>query len=439
MIAHLAAALSSRNISTRLEAIEELLEAAEANTDLTAALGALGRALSDVDASIRERAGQVLGYWSRAGGAPGDAVAGLVAALGDRQLALVVGECLRDALSGADAPAIRAALEEAALGGEPLQSRGAAGLLMRGRLLSETPQRAADLLTSSLARIREGACESAVSAARDGIDVSVLMSVLDPLLQEASSSGVADHVAWLVIRTEPSRTAELLAHPDDAVRLGTLTALAEFCDAGEPPQAAHEPLWACLAHPVVEIRLKAVGVFVAMARAGLPLSDSVSVLGAALSDAAPDVRHEAVQALLWMARSGQNLEAAGIGAVLASGGVRLRKAAAMAWGWHLLSHGTAEDAAALLVSPDRHVRFGGAWGMTERHLSRHDAGALLDLLVHPDQMIGEVVVATMRQLRGDGHRVSAGLTALHLLQQGGLVDGGRAGALFAEFLRESGR
>ena len=83
----------------------------------------------------------------------------------------------------------------------------------------------------------------------------------------------------------------------------------------------------------------------------------------------------------------------------------------------------------------RVVRFGAVWGMTERHLVRHDAAAILILLQRDDRLIGEAVVSTMRQFREEGRNVSAGLTAFHLLQQGGLMGGARAQGLFAEFLR----
>ncbi len=436
MITHLAAALSSRTISTRLEAIEELMEAAEAGSDLTAALGALGRALSDGDGRIREGAAQVLGSWSRTGGAPGEAVAGLVAALADVRLALLAGECLRNSLGGPDAEAVLAALE-AALGGYAVRSRGAAGLLARGWLLAGD-SRAAGLLADARPEVRSGACEAAVAAVGEGADGSVLAGCLDGLLADEASD-VARHAAWLLVRLQPERIADLLIADRPAHRLGALCALSSACDAGEPPQVDHEPIRACLSDPESDIRQQAARTFAALARSGAALAESVAALGAALTDVAPDVRHEAVAALLWLARAGQDLGGAGLPEAMVAGGVRLRRSAAMAWGWHLLGHGTPEAAEALLASRDRHVRLGAAAGMSERHLRRGDVSGLLDLLMHADGLIGETVVETMRRRRADGGSVSAGLTALHLLQQGGLVDVGRARALSAEFLRRGGR
>ncbi len=434
MIAHLAAALDSPKLATRQEAVEELLDAAEEGADLTPALGALGRALSDVDGEVRECAGEILGYWTRAGGAPGDAVPGLVGALGDSDVALVAGECLRDALDGPDAPAVLAALE-GGLDGVPLLSRNAAGLLARGWLHSDDPGRAARLLIDDRPLIREGACEAAVTAVRAGRDVATLAGVFDGLLEDTEAAGVARRAAWLLTRVVPDRLPGLLTHIRSEVRFGALAALAEACDAGVMPPDCGVAIQGCLTDPVPDIRQKAAYVFAAQARAGMVLDQSVPALGAALCDPAPDVRHEAVLALLWLARSGQDISAASIPGILQSGGVRLRRTAAMAWGRHLLNRGESDAATALLEEPDRHVRFGAAWGMTERHLARHDVSAILDLLQHPDRLIAEAVVSTMRQHREEGRNVSAGLTAIHLLQQGGLMDSARAHGLFAEFLR----
>ncbi|MDG1479328.1 MAG: hypothetical protein P8R54_07035 [Myxococcota bacterium] len=436
MIAHLAAALGSRTIATRQEAIAALLEAAEATTDLTAALGALGQALSDGDRTVREGAVAVLGIWSRTGGAPGDAAAGLVAALGDVRLALIATECLRGALGGPDTSEILVMLE-AALGGDVVRSRGAAGLLIRGWLLAGD-RRAAGLLVDARPEVRSGACEAAVSAVGEGLDGAVLIGILDGLLEDPAPD-VGQHAAWLLSRLQPARLVAVLASARPAHRLGALLALASACEDGDPLQVDHAPIRACLSDPVSDIRHQAAQTFAALARTGAGLSESVSALGAALTDAAPMVQHEAVAALLGLARAGESLDGAGLPEVMATGGVRLRRTAAMAWGWHLLSHGTAHEAAALLATPDRHVRHGAAAGMSERYLRRGDVGGLLELLTHADGLIGDAVVATMRQRRTDGGGVSAGLTALHLLSQGGLVDVSRARALSAEFLRESSR
>ncbi len=436
LIAHLAAALGSRTISTRQEAIAELQEAAESGTDLTAALGALGQALSDGDRTVREGAVAVLGSWCRAGGAPGEAVAGLVAALGDVRLALIAGECLRAALGGPDTTEVLSMLE-AALDGDVVRARAAAGLLIRGWLLAGE-RRAAGLLVDARPAVRSGACEAAVTAVGEGIDGAVLIGGLDGLLEDPAPD-VGQHAAWLLSRLQPERLVAVLASVRPAHRLGALLAVSSACEEGDVLLSEHAPIRACLSDSESDIRHQAARTFAALARSGAALSGSVSALGRALSDAAPIVRHEAVAALLGLARAGESLDGAGLPEAMAAGGVRLRRTAAMAWGWHLLSHGTAHEAAALLATPDRHVRHGAAAGMSERYLRRGDVGGLLELLTHSDGLIGDAVVATMRQRRTDGGSVSAGLTALHLLSQGGLVDVSRARALSAEFLREGSR
>ena len=363
-------------------------------------------------------------------------MAGLIAALGDVQLALIAGECLRGALGGSDSPEVLVGLE-AALGGDVVQSREAAGLLSRGWLLVGDG-RVAALLVDARPEVRSGACEAAVAAVGEGADGGVLLGVLHGLLEDAARD-VRQHAAWLLSRLQPDRLPVLLVSPRPTHRLGALIALSSACEDGDPPLLDHEPIRACLSDPVSDIRHQAARTFAALARSGSPLSESVSVLGAALNDAAPTVRHEAVATLLWLARAGESLDGAGIPEAMATGGVRLRRTAAAAWGWHLLSHGTAHDAAALLATADRHVRFGAATGMSEQLLKRGDVGGLLDLLMHADGLIGDAVVETMRQRRTDGGGIAAGLTALHLLSQGGLVDVSRARALSAEFLRKGQR
>ena len=433
MIAQLAAALSSHKSTTRLEAVESLLEHAEDGADLTPALGALGAALSDVEGAVRECAGEAIAYHARIAGALGDAALGLVGALGDGDLAVVAGECLRLGLGGADAPEIVRVLLPA-LDGDDLQSRNAAGLLARHWMRSGAIERVVGLLGDARVLARQGACEAAVAEIRAGQSGAGLEPALPVLLMD-QGHGVARRAAWLLIRLQPEQLPALLGHARAEVRLGALAALAEGCDAGAEPPADHAPVRGCLADPVTDIRQKAAYVLAALARTGAPMEDSVLALGTALSDAAPGVRHEAVLALLWLARAGQDLSAVEITPVLKNGGVRLRRNAAMAWGRHLVNRGAEDALARLLTDPDRHVRFGATWGVTERHLSRHDAGAVLLLLQHTDRLIGEAVVATMRQHREEGRSISAGLTALHLLQQDGLMAGARAQGLFAELLR----
>lgn len=433
MIAQLAAALSSHKPSVRLEAVEALLEHAEEGAGLTPALGALGAALSDVVRAVRERAGEALACHARTDSALGDAVSGLAVALGDGDLAVLAEECLRLGLDGVDAPEIVRVLL-LALDGDALQSGKAAGLLARYWLRAGAVARVVGLLRDPRELVREGACEAAVAGVREGHAGAGLEGVL-PVLLDDPVSGVAQGAAWLQVRLQPVQLPVLLAHARAAARMGALAALAEGCDAGAQPPADHAPVRLCLTDPEPEIRQKAAHVLAVLARTGAPMGACVPALGQALSDAAPAVRHEAVLALLWLARSGQDLSAAAIAPVLRTGGVRLRRTAAMAWGRHLVNRGVEEGLAALLADPDRHVRFGATWGAAERHLNRHDVGALLLLLQHTDGLIAEAVVATMRQLREDGRGVSAGLTALHLLQQSGPKGGSRAQGLFAEFLR----
>ena len=433
MIPQLAAILSSGGLSARREAVETLFDCAEEGADLTAALAALGGALSDTDESIRECAGEILAYLARKGEAMGAAVPGLVLALGDADLALVAGESLRERLVSEERAEILSALRPG-LDGAPLQARNAAGLLVRGWLLVDDQASVAELLVREQAVIRQGACEAAVIAAREGRDISGLVASLTACLM-ARPRGVARRAGWLLSRADPQQVPVLLTHSRSEVRLGGLASLAEDCDSGHMPTAWLSVVAGCLKDVVAECRQKAAYVLAALAEVGTDLASVCPALGAALLDPAPAVRSEAALALLWMARSGQDISTAGIPALLTSAGGSLRRTAAMAWGRHLLNTGEADGLEALLTGKDRHVRFGAVWGVTERHLARHDVGALLVLLQRGDRLIGEAVVSTMRQFREEGRDVSAGLTAIHLLQQGGLMESARAQGLFAEFLR----
>jgi hypothetical protein len=217
----------------------------------------------------------------------------------------------------------------------------------------------------------------------DGLTVAALRSALTSDLAQLRREAAALLAGYLARKEDGAAVAELLRNPDQAVRLGTLKALAD----GALPRAQTD--------------------------------DVIAALAKALEDSDINVRKEATWALyLFASDEGVSIEQAlpPLEPLVDDPTTQGNAAIALSLGWHLTGQGARADA--LYARGNGAVQMGVSWGAADALLRRGDVAALKSMFAHEDTSVRRGLGAYLWHARQRRRDISvAGTAFTELMQQ----------------------